>query len=189
MENTYYPEGVFTRSEDDGHTFSLSGLERAMESGRILEGKVVLCDTYHNLHVELGGYRGIIPRQEAVYCPSDEPVKDIAVITRVGKKVCFKVTDIEKQDGKVKITLSRRLAQKECHENYINGLSCGDVIYASVTHMEKFGVFCDIGCGIVSLLSVDCISVSRISHPKERFRCGQYIKGGKTHVIFKRYWH
>ena len=30
----------------------------------------------------------------------------------------------------------------------------------------------DIGCGIVALLPIEHISVSRISHPKERFRRG-----------------
>lgn len=33
----------------------------------------------------------------------------------------------------------------------------------------------DIGCGIPSLLTVDCISVSRISHPADRFTVGEYI--------------
>ena len=32
------------------------------------------------------------------------------------------------------------------------------------------------GCGIISLLSIDCISVSRISHPSDRFSIGQHIK-------------
>ena len=33
----------------------------------------------------------------------------------------------------------------------------------------------DIGCGIVAMLPIEHISVSRISHPKERFRPGQKI--------------
>jgi small subunit ribosomal protein S1 len=49
------------------------------------------------------------------------------------------------------------------------------VIPAKITHMESFGAFVDIGCGIVSLLSIDCISVSRISHPRERLSVGQPI--------------
>ena len=55
-------------------------------------------------------------------------------------------------------------------------MKAGDVIDAKITHEEPFGCFCDIGCGIISLLSIDCISVSRISHPKERFFTGQYIR-------------
>ena len=41
--------------------------------------------------------------------------------------------------------------------------------------MEPFGAFLDIGCGLSSLLSVDCISVSRISHPRDRLHCGMEL--------------
>ncbi|MFQ9872008.1 MAG: S1 RNA-binding domain-containing protein [Oscillospiraceae bacterium] len=34
----------------------------------------------------------------------------------------------------------------------------------------------DIGCGISSLIPIDSISVSRISHPRDRFRIGQMIR-------------
>ena len=57
-------------------------------------------------------------------------------------------------------------------ENY----KSGDVINAKVTHLEPFGAFVDIGCGIIGLLSIENISVSRISHPKDRFYVGQNIK-------------
>ena len=52
----------------------------------------------------------------------------------------------------------------------------GDVISARVTHLEPFGAFVDIGCGIISFLPIDTISVSRIAHPKERFCIGMDIK-------------
>jgi small subunit ribosomal protein S1 len=41
--------------------------------------------------------------------------------------------------------------------------------------LENFGAFVDIGCGIVALLSVDCISISRFSHPKDRICNGMFI--------------
>ena len=59
---------------------------------------------------------------------------------------------------------------------YIAGLTCGDVIPVRITHLEPFGAFADIGCGIVSLLPIDAISVSRIDHPKERFTVGMDIR-------------
>ena len=61
-------------------------------------------------------------------------------------------------------------------ENYINNLAPGDIIDARITHNETFGSFCDIGCGIIALLPIDAISVSRISHPKDRFHVGDNIK-------------
>jgi small subunit ribosomal protein S1 len=59
--------------------------------------------------------------------------------------------------------------------NYIADLIPGDIICSRVTHLESFGAFVDIGCGIVSLLSVDCISVSRFSHPRDRLYSGMMI--------------
>ena len=177
MSNFYSPEGHLLETQENfEYISSLSGLEYAMSAGIILESRAALCDEHHNLTVELGEYKGIIPKEEAVFSPSGEPIRDIAVITRVGKPVCFKVVSIDKSALPYRIILSRRLAQKECYDNHVSRLCPGDIIDAKVTHTEPFGVFCDIGCGLVSLLPVDCISVSRISHPKERFFNGQYIK-------------
>lgn len=61
-------------------------------------------------------------------------------------------------------------------ENYIRRLRTGDIITAKVTHLEQFGCFVDIGCGIPSLIPIDLISVSRISHPSDRFFVGQEIR-------------
>ena len=66
--------------------------------------------------------------------------------------------------------------QEECLEKFVKNLSAGDVLDCRVTHLEQFGAFLDIGCGIVSLMPIDMISVSRISHPSDRFRVGDYIK-------------
>lgn len=178
MTELFLPEGSYagTRANDE-YMASLEDLQRAKENGTVLEARVELCDNQHNLLVNLGRFKGTIPREEAVMGLPGEDTREIAVITRVGKIVCFKVTDVtQDEEGQARILLSRRLAQKECYDTYIRQLRAGDVIPARITHQEPFGCFCDIGRGIVSLLSIDCISVSRISHPKERFFTGQYIK-------------
>lgn len=61
-------------------------------------------------------------------------------------------------------------------KQYIENLSPGDIVPAKVTHLEQFGCFVDIGCGIPSLIPIDAVSVSRISHPSDRFYPGQDIK-------------
>ena len=177
MNPVYKPEGyIIDTQENKEHTYSLASLEYVQNSGITVEGRASLCDSNHNLIVELGAYKGIIPKEEAAYSTDGSNVRDIAVITRVGKPVCFKVKSIDKSGNVPEIILSRRAAQSECFENYISKLECGDIIDAKITHMEPFGAFCDIGSGIISLLPVDCISVSRISNPKERFVVGDKIK-------------
>jgi small subunit ribosomal protein S1 len=94
----------------------------------------------------------------------------------VGKPICFKIIGFLRDEfGELCALLSRRAAQIECYNNYISALVPGDIIPSKITHMENFGAFVDVGCGIISLLSIDCISVSRISHPRERFNIGDRV--------------
>ncbi|MBE6543854.1 MAG: 30S ribosomal protein S1 [Ruminococcaceae bacterium] len=177
-ENYYLPEGMLIdKPENIDALQSLASLEKAMLQGRILESTALMCNSALSLTLDLGGIRGIIPREEALLCRDGEGIKDIAIISRVGKPVCFKILSITRDTmGNPTAVLSRRAAQVECLDSYLSGLIPGDIIPARVTHLEPFGAFVDIGCGIVSLMSIDCISVSRISHPKDRFSPGDYIR-------------
>ena len=175
--NRYKPEGMLAATEKNyEYVSSAIGLERALNDGAIVEAPVTLCDHEFNLHVELGGgIRGIIPKGEAYFSQYGEGAKDIAILTRVGKFVAFKVMGFKSDaHGRIAV-LSRRAAQKECMECYIASLIPGDIIEARITHLENFGAFVDIGCGIASLLSIDSISVSRISHPSARLSVGDCI--------------
>lgn len=177
MINCYMPEGHISGCGINRELLlNRQGLERAMAEGRVLESTALLCNEKLDLYVDLHGIVGIIPKHEVMYCRQGEKLKDIAVITRVGKPVCFKVMDIYESNGQTYAILSRRQAQIECMRSYISDLIPGDIINARVTHLEPFGAFVDIGCGIISLLSVDCISVSRISHPSDRLYPGMDIK-------------
>lgn len=175
--NKYLPEGnLILTFENHEHISSRAGLERALEKQLILEAPAILCDHNFNLHIQLGGkIKGIIPRDECEYSEKDE-IKDIAILTRVGKTVCFKVLGFEKErGGELVAILSRKAAQEECVRNYIETLMPGDIIPSKITHLENFGAFVDIGCGIISLLSIDSISVSRISHPSARLSVGDFV--------------
>ncbi len=181
MNNFYKPEGslIYTQ-ENYEYISSLQGIERAMLSGKIIEANAILCDESCRLHVDLGGLRGYIEREECVYNRNGEIIKDIAIITRVGKPVCFKVLRIERDRFGPYAVLSRKEAQRECIRNYLSDIISGDIVPARVTHIENFGAFVDIGCGVASLLSIDCISVSRIAHPKDRLSVGM-----QTDVVVK----
>lgn len=176
MINTYVPEGMLIKSASNReYISSLAGLERAMNEGKILEGNVLLCDSAMRLVVDLYGIKGIIDKRDAVYCRKGEEIKDIALITRVGKPTCFKVVGFDTVGKETVAILSRRAAQEECIRAYLSCLITGDIIPARVTHLENFGAFVDVGCGVSSLLSVDSISVSRISHPSDRLSVGDSI--------------
>ena len=174
----YMPEGhLFTSEKNYSYINSLDGLERAMRDNATVEALAVLCDHNLNLYVELGkGIKGIIKKEDILYQISGQETKDIAILTRVGKIVAFKVKSVSRSaTGEIIAYLSRKEAQKECYQEYISELHPGDVVPCRVTHIENFGAFVDLGCGIISLLSIDSISVSRISHPGDRIKVGESI--------------
>ena len=171
--NEYLPEGVTPLFPDSQ---PLSVLREAMESQTVLEGQAIRCDGRRDLTVRLGGYEGVIPRQDAVHPAISGADRDIAILSRVGKPVCFTVTGIDVDGGgKPRLTLSRRAAQEQAIAWLLEHSEPGAVLPARVTHLEKFGAFVDLGCGVTSLVPLENISVSRIPHPAARFRVGQDI--------------
>ncbi|MDR1465307.1 MAG: S1 RNA-binding domain-containing protein [Oscillospiraceae bacterium] len=172
------PEGQLIQTAENRRALaSPAGLHEACACGSILEGRVLLCDNEHNLHVELGCMRGIIPRTQGALGIEEGEVRDIALISRVNKPVMVRVTGFTVgADGEQICTLSRVSVQRDCQEQYIDQLQPGDIIDAKVSHMENFGVFTDIGAGISALMPIDAISVSRIPHPSARFTAGQSIR-------------
>ncbi|HIS69556.1 MAG TPA: 30S ribosomal protein S1 [Candidatus Gallacutalibacter stercoravium] len=176
--NEFFPEGLLIDTpENRMATSTPNALADACHAGKLLEGRAIVCDSEHNLIVDLGCMRGIIPREEGALGIREGSTRDIAVISRVNRPVCFIITGFRKDNnGNLTALLSRRAAQELCRQEYISRLRPGDIIQARVTHLESFGAFADIGCGIVSLLPIDMISVSRIEHPRERFHVGADIR-------------
>lgn len=177
-ENKYLPEGLLLSSDTNEYYLSnIKTLEKAMKERIILEARAVSCSADKlDLTVDLGCAVGIIPKELAAASINGENPRDIAIITRVGKPVCFTVEDIREENGKPTAILSRKRAQEMCILHKVSKFSPGDITSAIVTHLDPFGAFIDVGCGIISLMSIDCISVSRISHPKDRLSKGDYIK-------------
>ena len=171
---TFLPEGYAPQPSPSLKT--PLAVQEVMQAGKVLEARALVCDGEHNLIVDLGCMKGLIPREECALGIREGSTRDIAIISKVNKPVCFRITAI-KSDERFRpyALLSRRAVQEECQQAYISRLRPGDVIKGKITHLEPFGCFVDIGCGLVSLLPIDAISVSRISHPRDRFTVGQNI--------------
>lgn len=170
----FYPEGTYSNNTKNG--YDLITLTNAMENNATLEGRATVCDGEYNLWVDLGTVKGVIRKEETAYSHDGNAVKDIAIISRVGKSVCFKVKGFanNKQGEKIAL-LSRKEAQIECLKKIMK-VPFGSILTAKITHLDSFGAFCDVGCGNIALLPIDMISVSRISHSCDRFYNGQIIK-------------
>ena len=155
---------------------SLPDLREAMENGTILEAPVCRCSPEHTLLLSLGSGEGRMPRQEVVAPWISGSERDIAVLSRVGKQTCFTVKSISADaKGAPVVLLSRRAAQETAMDWFLTHLRPGSVLACRVVRLETFGAFLDIGCGIVAMLPIERISVSRIAHPRDRFYEGQRI--------------
>ena len=60
-------------------------------------------------------------------------------------------------------------------EYFLSCLEPGRILLCRVVRLESFGAFLDIGCGVIAILPLYRISVSRISHSRDRFQVGQKI--------------
>ena len=152
-------------------SYTYDALKQALHTQQILQAPVFLCDEAHDLFVDLGCCSGRIPRQEAAMGISEGQTRDIAILLLVGRPVCFCVTGLC-SDGSV--TLSRKAAQSRAMHALLRKKP-GELLPAVVTSLADFGAFCDIGCGVTALLPRSSISVSRVTHPSERFAPGQRI--------------
>ena len=160
---------------------SAAELRAAMASREILQSTALAFDTQRQLRFELGGCRAVMPFGQCADGADTGSVRDIAVLTRVGRPTCFVIEGIDTdENGQTVYRLSRAEAQRMCKAEYLDQLQPGDILPCIVTHIEPFGAFCDVGCGISALLPIDCMSVSRISSWAENaaaFTVGETVVG------------
>lgn len=162
----FIPEGWLV--EERGISGEL--INEALNDGRIITGKVSECDSNYNLHINFNDdLKGIIPREEVEAMNIEEtgfPKPNICM-SKVNKYVQFKVKDVKK-DGVV--ILSRKEVGKEALDWAINELAEGQIVKGIVKNIRPYGVFVEIGGGVVGLLRIEDISVARIKNPIERFK-------------------
>lgn len=148
-------------------------LNKAMQTGSIMQGVVKKCDSNYNLHIDFGNnVTGIIPREEVEAVNVDEagfPKPNIC-ISKVNQYVQFKVKDIDEKD---KYILSRKEVGNEALNWVKSELKEGQIVNGIVKSIRPYGVFVEIGGGIVGLLHIEDISVARIKSPLERLKIGQ----------------
>ena len=171
MMQAYRTEGNYRSAA----RLSAAELRAAMASHEILQATALAFDTQRQLRFDLGGVRAVMPFVQCADGAENGTVRDIAVLTRVGRPTCFVVQALDTdEDGQPFYRLSRAEAQRMCKADYLDTLSPGDILPCTVTHIEPFGAFCDVGCGISALLPIDCMSVSRISS-KNRDVQGRFV--------------
>ena len=167
----FMPEGWIVNEND----LTKDLLTNAISTGEILQAKVNRCDANYNLYVDLGNnLTGVIPREEVEAVNIDEtgfPKPNICT-SKVNRYVQFKVKDIDSRNNYI---LSRKEVGKDALNWITNELQEGMVVNGIVKSMQPYGVFVEIGGGIVGLLHIEDISIARIKTPAERLKIGQKI--------------
>lgn len=150
-------------------------LINAIETGEVMQGIVNKCDSNYNLYVDFGdNLKGIIPRDEIEAVNIDEtgfPKPNICA-SKVNKYVQFKVKDVDKKDYFI---LSRKAVGEDALNWIKQDVKAGQIVKGIVRSIKPYGVFVEIGGGIVGLLHIEDISVARIKTPLERLSIGQKI--------------
>ena len=176
ISESYLPEGSYTALPAVKDALAdLEGLRRAQDDQMILEAPAARCTALHDLLFEFGFAQGVMPRSCCALGVAEGDTREIAILSRVGKPTCFVITECDESTSPPTIYLSRTIVQQRAQDDLLETLVPGDVIPARVTHLEPFGAFVDVGCGVASLIGIENLSVSRIFHPRDRLSVGQDI--------------
>jgi small subunit ribosomal protein S1 len=142
----------------------------SVNEGQVIEVRI----SGHNkggLECEAGTLRGFIPAgQVAIY-----RVEDFSVF--VGEKWACLVTEVNPE--RKRLVLSRRSVlereKADAKERLMGELAVGDVREGTVTRIQDFGAFVDLG-GVDGLLHVSQLAWQRVRHPSEILSVGQKVK-------------
>lgn len=132
----YTPEG----KGRDARRMTESQLAEAFVDGSILESTALAYDRERQLVFELAGRPARMPHDECAAGAAEGAVRDVALLTRVGRPTCFRITALPEETGGAYL-LSRRLAQEACQRDYLDALLPGELVTCVVTHLESFGAF------------------------------------------------
>lgn len=156
-------------SEQHREVKSISELEDAIQSGKIIEALVTSCSDDLTLELSLGkDIIGTVSFSEIEYRVDNTEIKPIVALSKVGRHIkVIPKSFTQNEEGKYIVECSRKEVQQQCYINKISWLVPGDVVDARVLRIENYGIFCDIGCGIVALLPTNLISVTHIVNSKE----------------------
>ena len=166
-------------------------LEKAMESGEVIEGKIAGFNRGGSI-VEVTGVQGFVPMSQLVSVPrerfrlyqdegsalSPEEQENIreAQDAEIGREIQMKVLEVNRSRNRA--IFSERQAVQESRDllkaKLISGLSEGEVRKGRVTGISSFGAFVDIG-GADGLIHISELSWSMVNSPEEVVSVGQEV--------------
>ncbi len=155
---------------DDDRKKRKEALSNIVENDSVIEGIVKKITTY-GMFVDVGGVDGLVHYSEISYKGPVNP----SSLYKEGDKVLVKVISYDNE--KRHLSLSIKAATPDPWEEIINdGLEVGDTIKVTVSNIEPYGAFVDLGNDIEGFLHISEISWDKnIKNPKDHISEGQEI--------------
>ncbi|MEQ9080235.1 MAG: S1 RNA-binding domain-containing protein, partial [Sandaracinaceae bacterium] len=144
-------------------------LMEKLDEGATARGRVTQVRDF-GAFVDLGGVEGLIPVREL----SHDRVQRADDVLSVGDVVEVKVTRIEQDGGKTKITLSLKALAADPWDGIETIAPVGKVLGGQVTRLADFGAFVRLAAGVEGLLHVSELD-ARVEHPSEQLEVGQQL--------------
>ena len=155
---------------DDDRKKRKEALSNIVENDSVIEGTVKKITTY-GMFVDVGGVDGLVHYSEISYKGPVNP----SSLYKEGDKVLVKVISYDNE--KRHLSLSIKAATPDPWEEIINdGLEVGDTIKVTISNIEPYGAFVDLGNDIEGFLHISEISWDKnIKNPKDHISEGQEI--------------
>lgn len=156
-------------------------LSGAVESGEEFEGEIIGINP-GGLSVDVG-VRAFVPRSHGLATgENDQDVKDL-----IGTKDRFKILEFDPKHANV--VASRRSLivkrQRKERQEVLEKLEVGSVVSGTVTGVEDFGVFVEVGAGIQGMVHASELSWSRYVDPRESYVIGDPIEVKVLRIVRK----
>ena len=158
------------RVSDAGRKERKEALEQiAARTGEVVTG-VIKKITSYGMFVDVGGADGLVHYKEISYKGPINP----ASLYKEGDSVDVKIISYDKD--KKHLSLSIKAAQPDPWSEIKEGLSVGDAIRVTVSNIEPYGAFVDLGNDVEGFLHISEISWDKnISNPKDFIKEGESI--------------
>nr|WP_321427371.1 30S ribosomal protein S1 [uncultured Campylobacter sp.] len=158
------------RMSDAGRKERKEALEQiAARTGEVVTG-VIKKITSYGMFVYVGGADGLVHYKEISYKGPINP----ASLYKEGDSVDVKIISYDKD--KKHLSLSIKAAQPDPWSEIKEGLSVGDAIRVTVSNIEPYGAFVDLGNDVEGFLHISEISWDKnISNPKDFIKEGESI--------------
>jgi small subunit ribosomal protein S1 len=141
-----------------------------LEEGSVVRGTVRSLANY-GAFVDIGGVDGLLHVGDISWSRVTDPASELSV----GDVLDLKVTKVDKQTGK--ISLSLKQMSPDPWEEAAAKLNPGDRVTGEVTRLADFGAFVEVLPGVEGLIHVSEMSwTKRIQRPSEVLKLGERVE-------------